>query len=532
MPYGKHFNLRQTPQDQPIPGSGQVKNSAGGYAWQISPWERLTRFLILGTEGGTYYASERALTIENAENVWACLNLDPKRVVDETIAVSDAGRAPKNSPALFVMAMACSEVFVSDQVLREYALDRLEQVARTPTHLFEFLGYVLGFRKWGRGLRNAVARWYNGHTPENLVYHLVKYRQRAGWTHRDVLRVVHPTPVSEAHSTLYNWAIRGEADIDKLGDQALLVLEGYHRAQAATTPERWVEIIKAYNLPREALPTQALSHPQVWAALLETGMPVMALTRNLANLGRNGVIGPGLWDTNQLVVSALSNDEVIRRSRMHPIHFLLALRIYTRGYNNRGRWVPEPSIRDALEGAYYKAFGNIDPTGKRIVIGLDVSGSMDYMTIPGLEAFTARDGAVAMAMATVRTEPYTAVYAFGSRLQKLGIGKNDRLSTVLKKTKMNFGGTDAALPILQALQDRTQVDAFITYTDNETWAGAVHPAQALQRYREEMGIPAKLIVVGMTSTGFSIADPNDAGMLDVVGFDANTPQAISEFIRL
>jgi 60 kDa SS-A/Ro ribonucleoprotein len=44
-----------------------------------------------------------------------------------------------------------------------------------------------------------------------------------------------------------------------------------------------------------------------------------------------------------------------------------------------------------------------------------------------------------------------------------------------------------------------------------------------------MGIAAKLVVVAMASNGFSVADPDDAGMLDVVGFDAATPQVISDF---
>jgi 60 kDa SS-A/Ro ribonucleoprotein len=70
---------------------------------------------------------------------------------------------------------------------------------------------------------------------------------------------------------------------------------------------------------------------------------------------------------------------------------------------------------------------------------------------------------------------------------------------------------------------------FVVYTDSETWAGAIHPAQALRRYREQMGIAAKLIVVGMTSNGFSIADPEDAGMLDVVGFDTAVPQVMADF---
>ena len=66
------------------------------------------------------------------------------------------------------------------------------------------------------------------------------------------------------------------------------------------------------------------------------------------------------------------------------------------------------------------------------------------------------------------------------------------------------------------------------YTDSETWAGQVHPVQALRQYRDRMGVPAKLVVVGMASNGFSIADPNDAGMLDVVGFDTATPQVLAD----
>jgi 60 kDa SS-A/Ro ribonucleoprotein len=92
-----------------------------------------------------------------------------------------------------------------------------------------------------------------------------------------------------------------------------------------------------------------------------------------------------------------------------------------------------------------------------------------------------------------------------------------------------FGGTDCALPMLWALERGIPADAFVVYTDSETWAGTIHPAQALKAYRDQMGIAAKLIVVGMVSNGFTIADPNDAGMLDVVGFDTATPAVMSDF---
>ena len=67
MSYLKNVLSRKiVPQAQRIPGSNQVPNSAGGYAYPVDDWVRLDRFLILGPEGGSYYASERKLTIENA----------------------------------------------------------------------------------------------------------------------------------------------------------------------------------------------------------------------------------------------------------------------------------------------------------------------------------------------------------------------------------------------------------------------------------------------------------------------------------
>jgi 60 kDa SS-A/Ro ribonucleoprotein len=98
-------------------------------------------------------------------------------------------------------------------------------------------------------------------------------------------------------------------------------------------------------------------------------------------------------------------------------------------------------------------------------------------------------------------------------------------------SNLPFGGTDCALPMLHALEKGLKVDAFVVYTDSETWAGTIHPVQALREYREKTGIPAKLVVVGMVSNGFSIASPNDGGMLDVVGFDAAAPAVIADFIR-
>ena len=102
---------------------------------------------------------------------------------------------------------------------------------------------------------------------------------------------------------------------------------------------------------------------------------------------------------------------------------------------------------------------------------------------------------------------------------------------VREVSDLPFGATDCALPMLYALERKLKVDTFVVVTDNETWAGGIHPHEALARYRMQMGIDAKLAVMATSATRFTIADPSDAGMLDVAGFDATVPALLAAFSR-
>src|SRR5690606_7927407 len=187
-------------------------------------------------------------------------------------------------------------------------------------------------------------------------------------------------------------------------------------------------------------------------------------------------------------------------------------------------WTPVTKVVDALDRAFYTCFRNVVPSHKRVVLALDVSGSMGWSEIAGLPGVTPAVGSAAMAMVTLQTEPEVQVMAFSDQLREVELSRRQRLDDVIGKLgKIPMGGTDCSLPMRWALEQGIEADAFVIYTDNETWHGQVHPHQALREYRDRMGISAKLIVAGMTSTQFSIADPDDAGMLDVVGFDSAAP---------
>lgn len=535
-----------TPQTEPIPGSQQVQNSAGGYSFQIDDMQRLQRFLVLGSSSNTYYASARTLTKENLSAVEALLKAGRgKEVVDKIVEVSDAGRGISNDPALFALARCCA---ADDPVVRRYAYDALPRVARIGTHLLHFVEYVKQFRGRGRTHRRAIQAWYQDKPVEKLAYQMLKYQQRDGWSQRDVLRLARPHPGNIARETLYKWSVKGwdektpdflsmvrEGKYENEPDAPLGILYAYEKAKRADTDKEVAQLIKEYRLPREAVPTEHLKSIRVWEALLED-MPLEAMTRNLATMTKNGVLEP-MGSFTRSVVTRLHSHDAIRKARLHPIKILAALLTYQQGHGQRGNatWTPLREIVDALNDAFYLSFEAVQPTNKRFMLALDVSGSMGYSTIGNIPGMTPRVGAAAMSLVTAATEPHYTTMAFGHQFMPLTISPKQRLDDVVRMTdNLPFGGTDCALPMLYAMQHNMQVDAFIVYTDSETWSGggsSGHPVQALNRYRQQFNIPAKLVVVGMTSSGFSIADPKDSGMLDVVGMDTSTPEMISSFIR-
>jgi 60 kDa SS-A/Ro ribonucleoprotein len=331
--------------------------------------------------------------------------------------------------------------------------------------------------------RRAVGRWYASRSPDALAYQVVKHRRRNGVTHRDLLRLAHPAArvgsgnptldVSDEHAGLFEWIVRG-------GHTAALprLVEGFVRAQDAATPHETAALVRELGLPREALLPEHLTSEEVWEALLED-MPMTALVRNLATMTPVGVLAPGSAGT------------------------------------------------------------------AKVVAQLGDAGS-----VAGVPGLSPRDASAALALVTAATESrYEVAGFFAGRggwragrkrgsgwgedgLTPLAISPRQRLDDAVKVVSdLPFGGTDCALPMLYAQAQGREIDTFVIYTDSETWAGLVHPAQALRDYRRASGIDARLVVVGMVSNGFSIADPADPGMLDVVGFDAATPQLISDFGR-
>lgn len=527
-------------------------SAAGGTVFAISDMELAKRFLILGSEK-TFYVTGEKMTASNAKNLikLASSPESSKALVDEIVAVSLAGRAPKQDPALFALAVAAS--YGTDESKR-YALDQLSKVARTASTLFTFVSFARTFRPWGRALRRAVAEWYVGRDADKAAYQIVKYRQRDGWAHKDLFKVSHPKTADPAFIGLGEWVLRDDVSA------APTLVKGYELASKATTAEL-PALIREYGLSWEMIPTAALNDKDVWDALLDGNVPLGALLRQLPRLTRIGIVGPMVAGRTRDVVSRLSDANEIERARIHPLAVLKAHNTYASGRSVKGTstWTPVREIVEALDNMFYAAFGNVEVSGKRTLIGLDVSGSMGYSSRDEELGLTPREITAALALITRAVEPYTHVIGFtgggrdygwsysGSRKAtpagsgKFGSSVTDldsavtddrRLADVIRDISgLPFGSTDISLPMLYALERKLEIDTFLIMTDNETLAGTMRPKDALALYNKTMGREARLVVLSTEATRSSVCDPDDPNSLDLAGFDSSAPSVIAAFSR-
>lgn len=523
--------IRATPQTQVIPGREleMAPNNAGGISFTLPSLKAVERFLILGVEGGTYYASEQDHTYQMFDNLRAAIQENPKEVVNLIVAVSDSGRAAKNDPALF--ALAAVMAFAKKDEDKFYARQAVNKVARIGTHLFHLAKFIDGLKGWGTGTRKAFQNWYLEKDADTLAYQAVKYKYRDGWGHRDVLRKVHPWGTEEQNQV---FRLMAHPNAGAEGGSYPPIMWAAHEVNIpGTATKRIVKLIQDFDLPWECLPTTCLNEKAVWDALLPSLKPE-AMMRNLGRMTSIGLLVP-MSDAAKYVQKTLIDPAKLKRARLHPLKLLNAMNTYGQGKGQLGSliWNPVQGITSALEDAFTLSFDFTEPSGKNIFIALDVSGSMTLGKIGGT-SLTPREASVCMALVTAKTEPNYEIMGFSHTFVNLGIHKNMSYTEVLNRINgMPFGGTDCSLPMLYAKRKGIDVDCFQVYTDNETYSGVIHPSEALEGYRKERNKPnAKLAVVAMTATQFTIADPKDPGMVDFVGFDTAAPQAMANFVSM
>lgn len=486
----------------------------------MDDWGRLERFLILGSEDGYYCVQDRPATERNLGSVKECLRSDGLRVVRTVLDIATSGRAPKNIPALEVLALASSPSFAG-ALTNATALAALPEVARTPADLRAFVTLVDEVRGWGRGLRSAIANWYLSKPAGELAYQIMKdAASDAGdeaWKHADLIRLSHPKAESPALNAVFQWAVEGvlghlaTADIRHGELRHVYAYEQVKKAASESEVVRWIEDV---HLTHELIPRGWKQSARVWEALLEN-MPYPVMVSQLGKMTEVGLLLPHSAAA-ALVVARLMDRRRVANAKVHPIELLSVWLAYRKsnGLSN---------VLDALEDAFYLAFDNIEAPSGNIYLAIDSGSPVEL--------------AAAMAMVCVRGEGEATIGVFHDRLRPVNISRKDRFARVClamasDTSRARATGPIGSIPIDDARRRGMPVDTFIVLTGNPAGTWECNPAGALEEYRRATGIPAKLVVVGMTAEECPIGELYDAGQLYIAGFDASVLAVIAEFLRM
>ncbi|ARF12068.1 TROVE domain protein [Klosneuvirus KNV1] len=594
-------------QQAPAPQEVMIPNRGGGYGFEVTDKTLIERVLILGTPAG-YYSSAVQNTDEAISKIKEIIAKGSGNLVLEIVRdVYEKSRAAKQDPTFVVLALLCTN---ENLELRQGAWEVVVSI-RNFSHLCTFLKYYMANNGgWGRLPKRSLNRWITGYTGKDLMYQVFKYLSRDGWTFRDILRCVHtssdelPAELRLAMKTMILYGKKDVASADafdqalKFGQEinasaeCLSYLEGIKFLK--TCPEndptivpQIIQQIQDHSFTHEFLPKWALTHKDVWLALLvnkdktKVKMPMTALIRNLATLTVRGVFDDQLMVN--LVVNHLQIPEVVKHSRIHPATIAVAWKQYSAGHSDKGKqvWTPNQQIVTAMEKSMYLAFANVEPTGKKILHCFDGSGSMSSsMGVVGnmssAEA-VALLGLICSKTEQVGTQQYCVFSSQNGHsswdhgntgLRFLAFSPDSSLSDAANITQItDWGSTDCSLPMEQKLdefkkavgsklsnQDQSRLieaikngdsktvsaihnalglflpEAFVIYTDNDVNSGKRHPFEALKEYRQVTGIPAKMAVVATQASRVSIAQPSDAGMMDLVGFDSQLPVVLHDFV--
>lgn len=498
-----------------------VKNNAGGYVFKVTDQQQLERFLLCGTLGGTYYVSEQKLTVDNASQIVDMIKADGVKVLNTTKQFSDEQRILKQDTAIFVLALALT---YGNEVTKKLGYTLIKDICKTSTHLFNFVNEINNLRGWSAGLRKGVANWYLSKSPGQLGYQITKYRQRNGMTHRDVLRLSHPATKHEELNNVFKYIV-GKPTSEAVGMPE--IIRGYQNAQDLEGKELAAHI-RQFKLTWEMVDTEKLNNPAVLDALLEN-MPVMALMRNLNRFAYNNMTD-GMTDTTVNIIKKLTNKELVEKSGVHPVFILNALNTYNKGKGDKGAkvWSPNPRICDAMEQAFTNSFGNVVSSDKRMLVSVDISGSMSEPAA-GTQLSCKEVGALMSAL-TIKTQPLSELFHFDTKGYLPNIGASMSYREILKATP-NGGGTDCSLPFQYALHYKRFYDVITIYTDSETYAGRGHGQTFLEQYRKEINPNVKVIEVAMASNPYGTLDEHK-NVLRIVGYDANIPELINNFINI
>lgn len=436
----------------------KVENEAGAPAYPLSTKQALAQLAATGCFNGTYYASGS----DQLANVRSLAEGVDDLFLAKLAVYSRERAAMKDMPAALLLILSRR-----DPALFHRVFDRVVDNGRVLRTLLQMIrSGQFGRKSLSYSIQRAFNRWLNSASVGKLLSASIGNDPSL----RDVLRLARPTPGDNARRALFGW-LTGKP------------VERWAPATPADLPDE-VRALMAYRAAaseadqvaalwgtkfRWDLLADAARGPVAWT-LIARGMGTQALRMNLNTLLRHGVFEDA--DAVALVAEKLADPDEIRASKQLPYQYLAASL-------HAANDVPEV-IKASLGRAAEIACGSIPEFSGPVVIGLDVSGSMQSaVTGDRGRGATSKmrcvDVAALFAAAVLRRNPGSLIVPFDDKAHRAAFDPSTPILDLAKRlAAFGGGGTDCSLPLKESLASHrdTRFAGCVLVSDNQSWIGA------------------------------------------------------------
>lgn len=494
-------NLFQTMVGRFIPPATAL-NEELAPAYRLSPKHELAQYAATGCLNGTFYASaetqlERVLEL--------CGQVDPMFVAKTAVYAREQGRM-KDMPALLCAALsvvgpdALTAVFPrvidNGKMLRNFV-----QIMRSG---------VVARKSLGSLPKRLVLEWLASREDDTI------FRESVGSSPSlaDIVKMVHPKPLSESRKALYGRLIGREHDASAL-PELVRTFDAFKRDPKGTPPD----------VPFQMLTSLPLDTEQ-WCGIARNAS--WQMTRmNLNTFARHGVLErPELV---RLIARRLSDSTLVKKANAFPYQLLMA-------YRAAGSDVPAP-IREALQDAMEIAIENVPRVEGKVYVLPDVSGSMQSPVTGFRKGSTTAarciDVAALVAAAMLRRNPEAQVIPFEHSVVDLRLNPRDSVMTNARLlASVGGGGTNCSAPLAWLNARKAKGDVIVYVSDNESWVDARRSGGTETMHQwakfQQRNPKARLVCIDLQPYGTTQASER-ADILNVGGFSDAVFELVTSF---
>jgi len=421
-----------------VPAADAI-NEAGGAAYVRDAKSALALYAATGCLNGVFYADAET----QLGQVLAMCQTVPAEFVAKTAIYARQRAFMKDMPALLLaylaqrdgdaMARVFERVIDNGRMLRNFV-----QILRSGT---------VGRKSLGTRPKRVVQRWFERSSVQSVLSASVGRDPSLA----DVIKMVHPKPANAERAALYAWLI-GKAYQAEALPTVVREFEAFKLSATEPVPDLPFQFLTALPLTEEHW--KAIARRASW----------QTLRMNLNTFVRHGVFADASlvgW-----AAARLRDANEIRRARVFPYQLMAA-------YSAASEGMP-PAILDALQDAMELATANVPSVKGRVVIAVDVSGSMNSPISGHRKGATSKvrcvDVAALLAACVKRVNPETRILPFAESVKSLRLNSRDSVMTQAQQmSALCGGGTCISAPLAVLNSERAPVDLLVIVSDNQSW---------------------------------------------------------------